>query len=518
MPRGRTPRAARKIASTQSRRRRGWPGHVEQVDHDAGGVEPHGLADRVADHHGPGLLRRLRAVDVRSVACAARAPACRARAGAAAGPPGRRRAGSRRAAAPTSVSIAASMSSIPARMRARPGSHGRRRRRSSVPSAHGTGGSSVLLHGSSLTGWADECARWYADGHADRRPEPDHRPDLAPSRSCGRARCCASSGCRDPRWQGPQRRPRRPRARADALLVGFVPGATGGRGAAMIEREGIALRRRRRRRRAALDRDRDRARRAHDRAQRARARRSRRPTGRRFERRSRRALARARRARLLGQRAAREPPRRVRAADGLAAVRTAALRGRRGGPALERRSRPGRPRRAEPRRGRGAARGRAGAQPVEAARTRGRARWPPPRPRARGARPRSSPPTPPARRWRSRDRRDPRRTGAPAPRDRERPQPDRRGRRAGGALAAALERGEPLLEAARRRRRRGCGERRGPRRATAPGTLAGAARPRLTRRGQSLRCAAPDIVVRAGVSMHASAARPTMRDVAAVPA
>src|SRR5829696_5570882 len=43
------------------------PGHVEEVDDDARGVEPDCVPDRVVDHDGPGLLRRLGPVDVRRV-------------------------------------------------------------------------------------------------------------------------------------------------------------------------------------------------------------------------------------------------------------------------------------------------------------------------------------------------------------------------------------------------------------------------------------------------------------------
>src|SRR5215218_575239 len=43
------------------------PGLVEEVDDDARGVEPDCVPDRVVDHDGPGLLRRLGPVDVRRV-------------------------------------------------------------------------------------------------------------------------------------------------------------------------------------------------------------------------------------------------------------------------------------------------------------------------------------------------------------------------------------------------------------------------------------------------------------------
>ena len=238
---------------------------------------------------------------------------------------------------------------------------------------------------------------------------------------------------------------------ADALLVGFVPGETGGRGAAMIEREGIALR----------------------------------PVACGGELRSTAiVIEHGGRTTVLN-----EPGPRDRTTadwDALEAAVAAALgehgvlvcsgsvppgspgdalraaggaRGRRGrphawstpaGPALARSAR----RRGRTSSARTSPRPRRCSAPPPAPsrcrrrRTRARARWPPRRrssPAARAAR--SSPPTPPARRWR------PRTAPAhwlPAPRIANVRNPIGAGDVLASGLAAALERGEPLLEAARR--------------------------------------------------------------------
>src|SRR3954453_2918163 len=161
--------------------------------------------------------------------------------------------------ASTSVSIAASMSSIPASIAASPG----------MPWSTATS-----KHRPDVA-WKSRLRRYCFTprtlSHARRRTQPDHRPDARHRRAApGRGAALRRRG-RDPGWQGPERRAGRAGARP--------PGAAGVARARADRRGGGRDDRRRGReaargplpRRAALHRGHPGARRPHDRAQRARA-------------------------------------------------------------------------------------------------------------------------------------------------------------------------------------------------------------------------------------------------------